>query len=230
MRDLTLDTIYSHPSAIQCNASSEIESLKSSVSSGKQQVANAITGKGVSASGNDSFATLASKIASLSTSNSTEQSVYSGVRVFTAPNGMYDYSDGLKLISGPNTIYYGGTSYAQFQTSYGYVHTNRYTKLTWQDSRWAPVMVALDPIFNLKSETFTFSINEANSNLPPICQIVSVSRQNNHMQISMNIGLSGSECYWDSGKTDQTTKLITVQTLGTIFVRFTLDTDLYISY
>ena len=53
---------YTHPSSIQCNAASEINSLKSSVSSGKTQVANAITGKGVSASGNDTFATLASKI------------------------------------------------------------------------------------------------------------------------------------------------------------------------
>ena len=53
---------YIHPSTIQCSAATEINSLKSSVSSGKTQVANAITGKGVSASGNDTFATLASKI------------------------------------------------------------------------------------------------------------------------------------------------------------------------
>ena len=53
---------YTHPSTIQCSAATEINSLKSSVSSGKTQVANAITGKGVSASQNDSFATLASKI------------------------------------------------------------------------------------------------------------------------------------------------------------------------
>ena len=53
---------YTHPSTIQCSAATEINNLKSSVSSGKIQVANAITGKGVSASGNDTFATLASKI------------------------------------------------------------------------------------------------------------------------------------------------------------------------
>ena len=53
---------YTHPSTIQCNAATEINNLKSSVSSGKTKVANAITGKGVSASQNDSFATLASKI------------------------------------------------------------------------------------------------------------------------------------------------------------------------
>ena len=67
VRDLTLDTntVYSHPAAIQCNAATEINSLKSFVSNGKQQVANAITDKGVSASGNDSFATLANKISQI---------------------------------------------------------------------------------------------------------------------------------------------------------------------
>ena len=60
-------TQYVHPTEIQCNAASEINSLKTSVSSGKTQVANAITGKGVSASGNDSFATLASKINQITT-------------------------------------------------------------------------------------------------------------------------------------------------------------------
>ena len=61
---------YTHPSTIQCNAASEINNLKSSVSSGKTQVANAITGKGVSASQNDSFATLASKISRIRTPSS----------------------------------------------------------------------------------------------------------------------------------------------------------------
>ena len=69
--DLTQDTntVYTHPSTIQCNASTEINNLKSSVSNGKIQVANAITGKGVSASGNDSFATVASMIGQLQSRN-----------------------------------------------------------------------------------------------------------------------------------------------------------------
>ena len=58
---------YTHPSTIQCSAATEINNLKSSVSSGKTQVANAITGKGVSASQNDTFATLASKINQITT-------------------------------------------------------------------------------------------------------------------------------------------------------------------
>ena len=67
-------TQYIHPSTIQCNAASEINSLKSSVSSGKQSVANAITGKGVSASQNDSFATLASKISQIQTQTAVADS------------------------------------------------------------------------------------------------------------------------------------------------------------
>ena len=58
---------YVHPSEIQCNAASEISSLKSSVSSGKSQIASAITGKGVSTSSSASFSTMASNISSLTT-------------------------------------------------------------------------------------------------------------------------------------------------------------------
>ena len=68
VRDLALDTntVYTHPSTIQCSAASEISSLKSSVSSGKAQIASAITGKGVSTSSTASFSTMASNIRSLS--------------------------------------------------------------------------------------------------------------------------------------------------------------------
>ena len=56
---------YTHPSTIQCSAATEISSLKSSVSSGKTQVANAITGKGVATSSSDTFATMAANINSI---------------------------------------------------------------------------------------------------------------------------------------------------------------------
>ena len=74
--DIPTVSQYVHPSEIQCDAASEIESLKSSVSSGKTQVANAITGKGVSASGNDTFATLASKIGQIQVGMSKMQSTF----------------------------------------------------------------------------------------------------------------------------------------------------------
>ena len=56
---------YTHPSDIQCDAASEINSLKSSVSNGKSLIASAITGKGVSTASNATFQTMANNISSL---------------------------------------------------------------------------------------------------------------------------------------------------------------------
>ena len=62
---------YTHPSTKQCNysvdlsgyaKSSELNSLKSSVSSGKSLVASAVTGKGVSTAADASFQTIANNI------------------------------------------------------------------------------------------------------------------------------------------------------------------------
>ncbi len=60
--DLAKDTIYTHPSTIQCNASNEISSLKTSVSNGKSLIASAITGKGVSTASDATFQTMANNI------------------------------------------------------------------------------------------------------------------------------------------------------------------------
>ena len=57
---------YVHPANIQCNASTEIDYLKSSVSNGKTLIANAITGKGVATSSSDTFATMANNINQIS--------------------------------------------------------------------------------------------------------------------------------------------------------------------
>ena len=100
--DLTVDTkyvhpaakqcnyTYSHPSSIQCNAKSEIDSLKSSVSNGKIQVANAITGKGVSASGNDTFATLANKIGQIQVTD--QRLVVPSNHVHPRIQGLYEWN------------------------------------------------------------------------------------------------------------------------------------------
>nr|DAO30549.1 MAG TPA: hypothetical protein [Caudoviricetes sp.] len=66
-----IPSAYTHPSEKQCNYSvdlsgyaktSDLESLKTSVSSGKSIVATAVTGKGVSTAANASFQTIASNI------------------------------------------------------------------------------------------------------------------------------------------------------------------------
>lgn len=63
---------YVHPSSIQCSAATEINSLKSSVSSGKASIASAITGKGISTSSSASFSTMASNIRNLQTASTSE--------------------------------------------------------------------------------------------------------------------------------------------------------------
>lgn len=61
------------------NFQAEIDNLKSSVSNGKNAIATAITGMGQSASGSDSFATLANKIKAISSdANATTAQVLSG--------------------------------------------------------------------------------------------------------------------------------------------------------
>ena len=67
MSDITSEA--STRASADTNLQNQVNSLNSSVSNGKTQVANAITGKGVSASGSDSFATLANKISQISASS-----------------------------------------------------------------------------------------------------------------------------------------------------------------
>lgn len=64
-------SVHTHTIAQVTGLQVEIDGLKSSVSSGKTQVANAITGKGVSASGSDTFDTLATKIGQIKTADRT---------------------------------------------------------------------------------------------------------------------------------------------------------------
>ena len=139
MRDLTLDTntVYAHPAAIQCNASTEIDNLKSSVSSGKQQVANAITGKGVSASQNDSFATLANKISQIPSSpypnadyvnQVMEKTTYNPCGISVANH------DSFQLISAPPMRYtYNGRLYDQIRLRAMAGNTD-YNHLQWENS------------------------------------------------------------------------------------------------
>ena len=71
-----IPSAYVHPSTKQCNysvdlsgyaKSSELNSLKSSVSSGKSIVASAVTGKGVSTAADASFQTIANNISNIET-------------------------------------------------------------------------------------------------------------------------------------------------------------------
>ena len=124
-------------SAIELAKQSEVESLKSSVSSGKQQVANAITGKGVSASGNDSFATLANKINQIPSSpyqnpdyvnQVMEKTTYNPCGISVANH------DSFQLISAPPMRYtYNGRLYDQIRLRAMAGNTD-YNYLQWENS------------------------------------------------------------------------------------------------
>ena len=89
VRDLTRDTIYTHPSSIQCNASNEISSLKSSVSNGKNLIANAITGKGVATSSSDTFATMASNIGGIEIESAYAKALRAAVSLSVAVSSSF---------------------------------------------------------------------------------------------------------------------------------------------
>ena len=127
VRDLTLDTntVYTHPSTIQCSASTEISSLKSSVSSGKAQIASAITGKGVSTSSTASFSTMASNINSIYTPDSRLIIPNSQLRMGATNNRSYSWEvvsctagSGVIGYQGPNAQYFYTGSMGEYDYSY----------------------------------------------------------------------------------------------------------------
>ena len=62
---------YVHPSEIQCNAASEIDNLKTSVSEGKSLIADAVTDKGVQTASDDTFQQMATNIGNIQTGTDT---------------------------------------------------------------------------------------------------------------------------------------------------------------
>ena len=87
--------------------------LNQSVSDGKNQVANAITGKGVAASGSDSFATLANKInqiKSVPTKIVTENSNVSGNSTLTIAHSYGKMSGSVHVFGMYSTGYNSNTN------------------------------------------------------------------------------------------------------------------------
>lgn len=108
--DLTKDTVYthpaekvcnysySHPTTIQCNASTEISSLKSSVSEGKSLIAAAVTGKGVQTAADATFQTMANNIWGIPSINSVQQLILNNSSASTS----YSYMGGtLSMLANP---------------------------------------------------------------------------------------------------------------------------------
>lgn len=129
--DLTSDTIYTHPSEIQCNASSEIESLKSSVSSGKSLIAAAVTGKGVSTAATATFQTMANNIKKIDVITDGEKEILDNL-VYTASVVKSRYYMYAEVVSGSLT----GT--ASNGMSYTPSLNTAYASTTWPIAILAP--------------------------------------------------------------------------------------------
>ena len=83
---------YTHPSAIQCSAATEIDSLKSSVSSGKALIASAVTDKGIGTSSSASFSTMASNIRNLDVITSSQEEMLNGWTYSASGSSSRSYS------------------------------------------------------------------------------------------------------------------------------------------
>ena len=141
MSDVTSEA--STRASADTNLQNQVNSLNSSVSNGKNQVANAITGKGVAASGSDSFATLASKIGQIPSSPFQNSSYVSQVIEKTTynPTGISVANhDRFKIISAPPVLF----TYNNRLYEYAYLDSmggnTDYNRLRWRDSSYDRIL------------------------------------------------------------------------------------------
>lgn len=216
---------YIHPSTIQCNASTEIDNLKSSVSSGKQQVANAITGKGVSASQNDSFATLANKISQIASLTPSQQTILSSSSI-----GLDSISNNTRVrqISGPTKIY-GPSRSSVFDTGDSgdtdLIH-GELLRIGFGDIQdYVRLYVSYSISYNT-STGWIFTYNAANSSFRNYSSSLisqSVTHIDNKYQFSFTVNLENyksdyDQVYWDNNRTDQSTKTVVAELSGYAYV------------
>ena len=221
---------YTHPTTIQCNAASEINSLKSSVSSGKTQVANAIAGKGVSASQNDSFATLASKINQIPTITQTQQNILNFSKTYRPSDSSYTITE----ISVP-TMYLSNTNYYpkyKYIASTGIIkHTpssginSFYLEWDWDISEYSAAGVRLQFEYYYSDSNLSYRIINPSSSSNQGCSgctatIKNVSRvSSNSVQITFSVIPADDpdddwlEYYWNAGS-DRSAKDVIIQISG----------------
>ena len=231
---------YTHPSAIQCSAATEINNLKSSVSSGKTQVANAITGKGVSASGNDTFATLASKIGQITTITQTQQNILNFSKTYRPTDSSYT----MTTISVP-TMYLCNTNYSGGR----YLASTNITKYTpsnystgglksfslgwdWDISGYSSAGVWIEFEYYYSDSNLSYRVINPSSSSNQGCKgctatIKNVSRvSSNSVQITFSVTPTDDpredwlEYYWNAGS-DRSAKDVIIQISGSHRIEMT---------
>ena len=146
---------YVHPANKVCNysvdlsgyaKSSEVNSLKTSVSNGKQLVANAITGKGVATSSSESFAAMANNINSISSTDAIGaiylKTLSDEIRLHYSSSDYYSGSENYVYSSAP-TLYrtsydfqYTLTNYNAEDSSSGYMRNHLFYKCSYNNNAY----------------------------------------------------------------------------------------------
>ena len=184
-------------------------------------MANAITGKGVSASGNDSFATLASKISQITTLTPSQQAILS-----SSSFGLDNISNDTRMrqISGP-TIIYGPSRSSRFDTGNSGdtdLVRGEILRIGFGDSLdYVRLYVSYNVSYNA-STGWIFTYNAASSSFRNYSSSLisqSVTRIDNKYQFSFTVNLENyrsdyNPVYWDSNRTDQSTKTIIAELSG----------------
>lgn len=201
-----------HPAAIQCNASTEIASLKSSVSNGKTLVANAITGKGVATSSSDTFATMANNISSISSVGKYASQLVSNITTHAGTNNDRWFVGSLTQISGPTTVWFERSSWSRpitMQTSNGAIYLSLY------DAAIESGSVYID----LNTDAITITIKNG------VPDNFSFAFDQTAKTLTFTFSLTGSSYsnkYWDQACTDQSVKSLVYRwdNCGITFVAF----------
>ncbi len=144
---------YVHPTSKQCNytvdlsgyaKTSELNSLKTSVSNGKSLIANAITGKGVTTSSSESFATMANNINSISSTDAIGaiylQTLSDTISLYYSSSDIYKGAENYVYVSAP-TLYrtsynfqYELTNYNAYDSSSGYMRNYLFYKCSYNSN------------------------------------------------------------------------------------------------
>lgn len=200
MNDITTEA--SARASADTNLQNQVNSLNSSVSNGKTQVANAITGKGVAASGPDSFATLASKISQIQVSTPGAQAITGMVRANTGdshPSGQ------LTIISGPTRLYFSNGKSYPLTTSSEYSSPYDAGVLG---------LIFSGPYYNYRVGASSFSYDFNTGKAYPTkyeSNTISLDISGNIVTLVMTLGDNLSDAYWGPDRTDQGQRTITMR-------------------
>ena len=205
---------YTHPSKIQCSAASEISSLKSSVSSGKAQIASAITGKGVTTAADATFQQMATNIGQIETATSIDLAVRNAA---TLTFSSFTSNPSMTRVSGPTTMYYtasmdfppGKAMALELVPSTSYC-TVQYK---YRNSSYATAGCRLTPSFTgtqLTGMTCTYDGGSGYASF----RVNSIEDVSDGIQVTLRVSTSSSYTSFDQNNKSSSTEYLTIKISG----------------